>query len=251
MPPDAAAGQPVRGETMAASFLYDQMADFVRIATRHNLGPVAFGGAIGGLLQPVVAQLDPRSESPPGVNFLLCPILGCVAAGVSVYVLANSDTTDPMRLMFFAVMCGLAFPAVLSTAVDNVAKRATKVQTQISAIAEQARSDGMEETARAAAELRNTLLRNLPDALTQSGKSMIENAAQQAIGNIAHTAVVNPELTTEVASELQEIAAVARTAGWQGAAESAARELEQLSKDAPDQQVRDATGLAADRAGRD
>lgn len=197
-------------------------SSFLAIATEANLGLVIAGGLIGGLLQPVFAKLNPRSDDPPNINFLFAPILGVAAAGISIYVIANSDTDAPMRILFFALLCGLAFPAILTSAVDNVARRTETVQKQVAQIASDASSDGIAETAQAASQLKAVLSRNPSDTLKSGGQAVIEKSAKMAVNNIANTAMVDPAARDRIVQELREVKAVADAAGWNETASAAA-----------------------------
>lgn len=220
---------------------------FFDAASEANFGVVIIGGVLGGLLQPIVAKLNPNAQDPENKTFFLSPLLGVAAAGISIYVLANSNTEDPLRLLFFALLCGLAFPAVLTSAVDNVGRKTTSVQREVTEIAERAKADGIQQTAEAAQQLRTTLVRNPPDSLMPEGQKLIETAAQQAVSNIAQTPAADAKTQRQVVDELQEVGTVARTAGWDGTAQAAADELKRLSGVIDDKAVKAAAEQAAQR----
>lgn len=205
-------------------------SEFVSEASEANLGLVIIGGLIGGLLQPIFARLNPRSDDPPAINFLFSPILGIAAAGISIYVIANSDTDAPMRILFFALLCGLAFPAILTSAVDNVGRRTESVQKRVAQIANAASSDGIAETAQAASDLKAVLSRNPADTLKSEGQAVIETSARMAITNIANTAVNDPSVLKQVIQELKEVRAVADVAGWSETATEAADQAQKLGE---------------------
>lgn len=203
-------------------------SDFLSTAVEENLALVVIGGLIGGLLQPVFARLNSKSENPPGINFLFSPILGIAAAGISIYVIANSNPNAPMRILFFALLCGLAFPSVLTAAVDNVSRRTESVQNQVAQIANAASNDGMAETAQAASDLKSVLSRNPADTLKSEGHSVIETAAKMAITNIANTALNDRSVLNNIIQELREVKTVANVAGWSETALAAGGQLEKL-----------------------
>lgn len=211
----------------------EQVSDAARLwqaAQAANLGMVFIGGIVGGLLQPVVARLNPRTDNPPNINFLYSPLLGFAAAGISVYVVANSKTDEPIHLLFFALLCGLAFPSVLTSAVDNVTRRTNEMQQQVANIAEKARDDGPGSTVEAANELKATLAHNPAATVNESGKMQIENLSQQAVSNIGKSADANanPNVTALIIKQLEEVATIARSSGWQGTARAADSELDRL-----------------------
>lgn len=103
--------------------------------TNHkDLVIVLVGGAIGGLLATAVQALikhDGNLETfaIPGLTFakgLLFCIFGAIAAAVSVYVAANSRLDDLKRLAFFALLCGITFPAILVRSIDQDAEELTQ-----------------------------------------------------------------------------------------------------------------------------
>ena len=203
-------------------------AEFLSTASDENLGLVVIGGLIGGLLQPVFARLNPRNDDPPLINFIFSPILGIAAAGISIYVIANSDPNAPMRILFFALLCGLAFPAILTSAVDNVSRRTEAVQKKVAKIANEASSDGMAETTQAASDLKSVLSRNPADTLKPDGQAVIETSAKMAITNIANTAINDRSMLNNVIQELREVETVANVAGWLETASAAANQLNKL-----------------------
>jgi hypothetical protein len=198
-------------------------------ASELNLGIVMLGGLLGGMLQPVYARLNPDKPNPTSGNSAWSALLGVAAAGISIYVVANSETDDPVRLLFFALLCGLAFPAVLTSAVDSVSKRTQDAAREVAQAAKQAKSDDIVQTAQAADHLKNTLASNPSDAIGSKGLSVVEATAQIAVQNIAETATTNPESTAEVINQLQQVGAVARTAGYPGTVQVAADELNKLA----------------------
>lgn len=221
---------------MDVSLLIANVVDskgFVEEATKSGLIVIG-GGFLGGFLQPIYAKINPQSENPPSINFLFSPLLGVAAAGISVYVVANSNTDEPMRLLFFSLLCGLAFPAVLTSAVDNLGRKTATVQKDVASAAEKAKSEGLKETVEAAKDLKDTLGRNPPDSLKPSGQQAIEATAQQAVSNIAQTAVDDPKSLDRIVKELQDVRAVAETAGWEGTAEAADEQLKKLSEEGGD-----------------
>lgn len=220
---------------------------FMAEANDENLWVVAFGGFLGGALQPVVAKLNPKSPDPTTENFLLAPLLGVAAAGISIYALANSKTDDVMHLLFFALLCGLAFPAVLSSAVDNIGRNTAQVQSEVAQIAEQAKSEDKSVNAEAADALRTTLVRNPPDTVKPEGAALIEQSAREAVTNIAQTPVETPAEQRELIEELREVGVAAKTVGWNLTAQTAADELRKLSDSIDDAPTSAAATDAADR----
>jgi hypothetical protein len=218
--------------------------DFWHIAANSNLWLVACGGLIGGLLQPIVARLIPNAQNPPGQAYLFSPLLGIAAAGISVYVVTPTDTSQVMRLLFFSLLCGLAFPAVLAQAIDTVGQKTANVQKKMTQIANQAETDDVGDTAQAAQQLRVTLAQNPLDSLKLDGQAAVETEANRAVGNIADTPLKTADDQRQIIEELQDVGTVAKTAGWRGTAQATISALTKLGASVKDNQVQ----LAATRA---
>jgi len=227
--------------------LPDLICPFIADAAKANLGVVLIGGLIGGLLQPAYAKLNPDRPDPAGGHVLWCALLGVAAAGISVYVVANNENMDPTRLLFFALLCGLAFPSVLASAVDGVGKRTLQLQRDVAQIAEQAKSNDIASTTQAADQLKTTLARNPIDAIGSKGVPVVEASAQIAVQNIAETAAANPGATSDVINQLQQVGAVAKTAGYTETVKAAADELVKLSEAQSDAAIK---AIARDAANK-
>ena len=223
------------------------LGSFWAAAAAANLGVVILGGLLGGLLQPVVAKLNPKSEDPTAQSYLLSPILGVAAAGISIYVLANSNPNDSLRLLFFALLCGLAFPAILASAVDNMTRRTTYVQQEVVGIAGRAKAEGIKETVQAAQDLRQVLGRNSADTVKPEGREVIDTVAQQAVNNIAQTPAPTAGAERQVIEELQAVGAVAQSSGWSGAAGTVVEQLMRLSETMEDKTAKASAEQAAQR----
>ncbi|MCW3847217.1 hypothetical protein OF829_08185 [Sphingomonas sp. LB-2] len=232
-------------QTAVDSFL--GMGAFFDAAAKANLGVVIVGGLLGGLLQPIVAKLNPRSESPSLGAYWQSPLLGVAAAGITIYVLAHTDTNAAMPTLFFSLLCGLAFPAVLTSAVDNVGKRTDNVQREIAEIASNAKADGIEETVKAARNLRTVLSQNPPGSMKPEAQTVIEASAEQALNNIAQTPAETATLQRQVIEELKDVGAVALSAGWEKTAQAAAEQLKKLSETVDDKTAKAAAEHGAER----
>lgn len=202
---------------------------FIERATDVNLGAVLVGGLIGGVLQPVFARLDPERKNPTPLNYLWTALLGLAAAGVAVYVAADSKTGDPIRLLFFSIVCGLAFPAVLTRAVTNLGNHAAEVQQDVANAAEQARSNQAADVVQAADQLKTTLARNPIDAIGAKGAPVVEATAQIAVQNIADTAAQNIATAADVVNQLQQVGTIAKTAGYTAIVAAVIEELKKLT----------------------
>jgi hypothetical protein len=134
----------------------------------------------------------------------------------------ESKPDDAVKLLFFTLLCGLAFPSVPALVVDVLAKGTEDVQNNVAKIARQAESNEVEKATQAADDLRTTLTRNPADAIGAKGVPVVEASAQIAVENIAQTAKADPSTAGEVINQLQQVAAVAMTASYSGTVKAAA-----------------------------
>jgi hypothetical protein len=205
--------------------------EFFSAADRQALLLVIAGGVIGGLLQPVYARLNPRTDAPPPIHFLWSPLLGVAAAGITVFVIAHTDTDKALPILFFSLLCGLAFPAILASAVDNVGKNTANVQAKVANIADKAQSNDPSEVANAVGQLKTVMGNNPAKTITDQGQKLVEASAAEAVRNIAETAMAKPEQTREIVEQLRDVGTVAQSAGYLDTAIKAADELEKLASD--------------------
>jgi uncharacterized protein (UPF0335 family) len=211
---------------------------------KQDIGLVALGGALGGLLQPVLIRFDPGQQNPDNWNFLLGPLLGIAAAGISVFVLANSKTEDKLRLLFFSLLCGLAFPSVLTTAVDTLDPKSEAVEKKADMIAANA-ADG--KTDKAANELTTAMAQNPASlGIEQVAQQRLEVSANAVVSDLAEKAAGEGE-SAEAIEQLKQIGTTARDAGYDGVALRVAEELKKLeSSEAVDANSQADAAQAAD-----
>lgn len=181
---------------------------------------VVLGGLIGGLLQPAVAQLNPSQSNPGWSNFLLGPVLGIAAAGISVFVLANSKTDDKMRLLFFSLLCGLAFPTVLTGALESVSPQSQAVEKRVDEIATVAAAG---DTSGAAVALAETMRENPTSSdIDRTAEAKVENTADAVVSELAIKAEASESTDTADADkaivQLKQLGTAARVSGYDGTA---------------------------------
>lgn len=184
---------------------------------------VVFGGLLGGLLQPAVAQLNPSQANPSWSNIFLGPVLGIAAAGISVFVLANSKTDDKMRLLFFSLLCGLAFPAVLTSALQSVSPQSQAVEERVEEIATAA-AEG--DTSGAAIALAQTMRDNpTSQDIDRAAEAKVENTADAVVTELATKAEASEGAPAADAAdankaigELKQLGTAARAGGYDGTA---------------------------------
>lgn len=198
-------------------------------AAHMNLGAVVIGGLIGGALQPLYEQLSDDHRNPTRWDYLRNGLLGVAAAGIAVYVAIPHDHSNVVRILFFAMLCGLAFPSVLTSAIGGLNRKTQQVQQNVAQIAQDAQDNNIRKTVQVAEQLRTELGNNPARDIGASGVPVVEASAQTAVRNIAQTAKVDLQSAAEVIGQLQEVAAVAQTAGYKDTVQAAAEQLSKLS----------------------
>lgn len=191
-----------------------------------DIALVSFGGAFGGFLQPILARFDPSQQNPDFSNWFLGPVLGIAAAGITVFVLANSNTENKLRLLFFSLLCGLAFPSVLTRAVDSLDAQSQVVEDRAKEIAE---SSAKGKSFQAANELTKTMAQNPSTvAIEQQSQEKLEISASTVVDNLAAKAVANSSGSSAAIEQLKQIGTTARNAGYDGVALKVTEELKQI-----------------------
>ena len=191
-----------------------------------DLALVMAGGLAGGLLQPVVTQLNPDAANPGWLNYPLAALLGMAAAGISVYVIANSNTEEKARLLFFSLLCGLAFPAVLTNAVDGMSRQTQQVTESVS----RAASNSARPRTQTAAlqDFQKTIIQNPLTSVDEVGQKAIEASGEVIVRNLAKAA--EGKRGGDRINELKQIGLIARSQGYDSTAITAAEELTKLSR---------------------
>jgi hypothetical protein len=225
---------------------------FLISARKVNLGVVAFGGFAGGVLQPVVATLAPKLETPESVvkfirSGVLGGLLGIAAAGISAYILTDASHTDPVRLLFLSVVSGLAFPAVLAAAVDTKTQQTRKAQLEVQEAADATKATDLDGTAKGADQLQVALVQNPPRSMKSDGQAMIETMAQQAVNNIAQTEVKTGADQRQIVEVLKNVGNVARQTGWDQTKQAVIDQLTILSTSLGDDTAKKAADEAVKR----
>lgn len=96
------------------------------------IGVVAGSGATGGLIAWVL-QATTGGRLLPFPWYASVPaalLLGGSAAGIGVYVLANTDLSQVGRVVFFAVLCGIGFRPVFKAGSDFLSGTLSQAQAQ-------------------------------------------------------------------------------------------------------------------------
>lgn len=89
-----------------------------------EIGIVVAFGAIGGLLAWLIAAANSGLGVRWGFVLATGVLCGAAAAGAGVYLLANTDTKNAPRCIFFALFCGVCWQPIFES-VKNTVKDAT------------------------------------------------------------------------------------------------------------------------------
>ncbi len=213
--------------------LITDLATFLSPIDRRALGIVAAGGAIGGLLLPVMEKSG-LVESRLSVGFMTAPLLGIAAAGISVFVLANCRLEDKLRLLFFSLLCGLTFPTVLATAMNAqspAGKKADDAANKIYANAGSGNATIRPETVTATTE---ALVKNNASTLNDDPEAAkkLESAASVVVGQLATTTQSNTATIANIES-LKKIGEAAKMGGHDATVVAVASALQRLETNQP------------------
>ncbi len=210
--------------------IFDRVASSISPVDRFALGIVSLGGAIGGFLLPVMEQSG-LVEARLSVGFLLAPLLGIAAAGISVFVLANCRLDDKLRLLFFSLLCGLTFPSVLASAMNAQSQAGVKAEKAADKITETVVRLGNEEASDAIVK---ALKENQADALSgdPAAAEKLENAAKVVVDRLASAASgpVDPKANI---NRLKEVGEAAMESGHDATVIAVASALQTLEKGNP------------------
>lgn len=156
---------------------FHQMDD----AHRGDLAVICSGGALGGfMLKFAVLFLDENNRPAIPLDHVVCALLGLVCAGVTVYLVTETEGAKKPKLFFLSVTAGLAFPSVLVTLLNPEAENVDQVEqklervTQLNELPAQPSSD--EEIARIDGEVASTVaeIKNAPSLPLQEKVRRIE-----------------------------------------------------------------------------
>jgi hypothetical protein len=197
---------------------------------------IVLGGSLGGLLSVMDAWANPVSyplSASKLASLLLIPMLkGGAASGIGVYLLTQLDSTQVIRGFFFAVTCGLTFPAILANG-GSLAETTTS-QVARKAIAENTSklrnvAGGGPLSAAAVSQIQDASIAIL-QAAPKAGPFETRTAAaavQQAVSELGKSATDADD--PHVIEAISSIGTVAATHDDRTSADAALRELEKIS----------------------
>lgn len=168
---------------------------------------IIFGaGAVGGLAGWLIGVVTTNDLGTRWMLDMLTSILcGGLAAGVAIYLIANTNTAQAMRCMFFAVVCGMSWKPVLQagmkvadTAVTH--QEVSDQKSQLQATINNASANGTAPATLLAgassladnlnkvesADLQQAAVATASEAVTKAAQA--PDVAPEAIAKIAHKA---------------------------------------------------------------
>jgi hypothetical protein len=146
---------------------------------------VSGGGALGGILsvisvfgESVFGTQIISSPFSTFLNAILIPTLkGGVAAGLGVYLLANSDMTNLVRVFFFSIACGLVFPSILDQAATVASKTTTQLANQQVSVATETIKQSVESGVANTADI-DKAIQEIRAAQSTASPIILEDASQ-------------------------------------------------------------------------
>jgi hypothetical protein len=163
-------------------------------------------GAIGGALATAIQALLKHDGNLvtfaipliPWAKTILYALLGAIAAGLSVYVAANSKLDDHRRLAFFALLCGITFPAILASSVDQ----STEQGQEKLDLGRKVASDSPEAAATVAAEAFRQL--PAPAQVDQATQTAIEGQATALVKQLQSQGEAGQAAASDVVQSANE-----------------------------------------------
>jgi ribonuclease HII len=231
------------------------MNDKANPAPTASISHVCIFGGAGGLAGWVLMAATgghllpwPWYGSVPAVIFL-----GAMAAGMGVYVLANTDLSNAGRALFFAALCGLFFKPVFEAGrgfIGGAISQAQAVSTSAqvtdatsklkdslrSQHAEQVKT-GVQETAQATTDL----VSKTSDVSDPKLKQELEKKSASAVDTITAAAPAAPEAAVD---NLSKIGLAAKQSGQTGLTLHVLDSLKEVEQTTTDPQ----TALRAQKA---
>lgn len=204
---------PESGTTVAAAEARGPWDTLATIATSQGgMVLVVFAsGAIGGLVAWVLEESTGGHLFPwsPLLSIAAALLLGGVAAGIGVYVLAKTDLRQLGGALFFALLCGIFFKPVLKAGKDFVGgavarsealSTAGDVQKSTSELSQSIGAGApakVEESVKKVADVTADLLdksANVPDS---DAKKSLETKSAEAVEALSTAAPHSPEATVD------------------------------------------------------
>ena len=188
----------------------------------------AAGGLLGWLLS---ANASGHFEGDWRINVPTALLGGGIAAGVGIYLIANSDTSQLARCIFLAALCGISWKLVLETGRELAVgaaqeKKVVQIKRDLDQKIAKAEQNPTQENVDAVKESTVKLAEKLPAIRDSEVVEGAQSSAQKAIEVIADK---KPDTAP---SALKEIAAASKSGGI--SIESSAKQSLQTLSTNPD-----------------
>ena len=187
------------------------------IKGRPDAPVVVVSGLFGGIL---AASVQALFKSDGNLTTFFVPYLtigqyawfglfGMLAAGFSVYVAANCQRDDLIRLAFFALSCGIAFPAILLETQTKVAKQTqAKIENVSDLVANQPANQIAQVAPAAAATVTKTLAQTPASEVDDQTKAIVSDQTTGIIQDL------NSANTPAASAAAKQIFSAAKRAGY-------------------------------------
>ena len=199
--------------------MFAKLLDSIRRTfTAHpHLFIVLISGMFGGILAAPIQALFRTNGNltlfalPPLHlwQYTFFAVFGALAAGFSIYMAANSRREDLVHLFFFALSCGIGFPAVLLETQSKGAKDAQQKITSVDAIVADTKRVGLDKVAPAAVSTITTTVAQIPASQVDKQTQLI--VADKASNIIQQLDSAN---TPAAIAAAQQIFEATRDAGY-------------------------------------
>lgn len=195
-----------------------------------NLQWVLAAGAIGGLAGWVIGVSNSGNVgSHWAIDFIAGIFGGAIAATIGVFLLANTDPSQFPKIVSFALVCGLSWPAIIATGKNLVANATThkEIATATDNIEKDlAKASSAPADIKALASNTTKLAEKLPSVTDPSLRQDAVQTATKAVAKLETVASDKPEAV----SALEAIGKKAAASGSENIKAAAQGSLETISK---------------------
>ncbi|MBI1746791.1 MAG: hypothetical protein HYR55_09410 [Acidobacteria bacterium] len=214
-------------------------------------------GTLGGLTSWLIqALLGVRPFDKPAyfaIPALL--VIGAVAAALGVFLIANSDTSEPRHTLAFALVCGMFWQPVIQTGEAFVAHTATQRQVALlqdsgDELSRALLSDPakVQQKVAATATITSELIQKLPTVHDPELRFKLMEQSTQVVNKIEDASKNSPQSSVD---GLQKIGVAAAQSGQTDVAKNVLLKLNTISNRSPQvaAQAKEASALISARAG--
>jgi len=199
-------------------------------ANWQNLPSVFIAGVIGGLAGWLIGVSSSGSAGSHWAIDLAAGVLGGgIAGAIGVFLLANTDPSQFAKMMTFALVCGLSWPAIIATGKNLVANATT--HKEIANATDNIEKDLANPSSaptdiKSLASNTTKLAEKLPSVTDPSVRQDAVQTATKAVDKLETAAADKPEAV----SALESIGQKAKASGSENIKAAAQGSLESISK---------------------